>query len=60
MAHATPKNSEGEACAQEVLARELVDCMGRDSAIHICKVNGWMGVLEYLTPGDQKPASSDK
>ena len=33
---------------QITLARELLACLGRDSAIHACKVNGWAGVLDVL------------
>lgn len=34
--------------AQEELAESLLRCMGRDSAIHVCKMNGWAGVLDIL------------
>jgi hypothetical protein len=30
------------------LAASLVDCLGRDSAIHVCKLNGWQGVLDVI------------
>lgn len=33
---------------QRGLADSLVECMGRDSAIHVCQVNGWDGVLKLL------------
>ena len=33
---------------QERLAASLVDCLGRDSAIHVCKLNGWQGVLDVI------------
>ena len=45
--------------AQVCLARNLVDCMGRESAIHVCKVNGWIGVLEVLTEQQRSSAGED-
>ncbi len=33
---------------QERLAASLIDCLGRDSAIHVCKLNGWRGVLDVI------------
>ena len=30
------------------LAHELVACLGREGAIHVCKVNGWQGILDLL------------
>lgn len=53
-----PQPAANENC-QTNLARELVACLGRDSAIHACKVNGWAGVLEALLaepPGDTADA----
>ena len=33
---------------QQRLAQQLVDCLGRESAIHVCQVNGWDGILEVI------------
>ena len=44
--------------AQEELAESLLRCMGRDSAIHVCKMNGWAGVLNVLL-GDSVTAALD-
>ena len=33
---------------QQRLAQQLVACLGRDSALHVCKVNGWAGVLDAI------------
>jgi len=33
---------------QQRLAQQLIACLGRDSAIHVCKVNGWAGILEAI------------
>lgn len=38
---ATPNNLQQ-------LAHELVACLGRDSAIHVCKINGWQGILDAI------------
>ena len=37
---------------QQRLAQQLVACLGRDSAIHVCKVNGWVGILEVILRED--------
>jgi len=37
---------------QQRLAKQLVACLGRDSAIHVCKVNGWAGILEVILSND--------
>ena len=37
---------------QQRLAQQLVACLGRDSAIHVCKVNGWVGILEVILRQD--------
>ncbi len=34
--------------SQQQLAQELVACLGRDGAMHVCKVNGWQGILEVI------------
>ncbi len=34
--------------SRQQLAHELVDCLGREGAIHVCKVNGWQGILDLL------------
>ena len=33
---------------QQRLAEQLIACLGRDSAIHVCKVNGWAGILDAI------------
>lgn len=33
---------------QSELARSLLDCLGRDGAIHACQANGWDGILDFL------------
>ena len=47
-AHAAeaPNNS------QQQLAFQLVECLGRDGAIHVCKVNGWNGILDAIVAGE--------
>ena len=37
---------------QQKLAQQLLACLGRDSAIHVCKVNGWVGILEVILRED--------
>ena len=37
---------------QQRLAQQLLACLGRDSAIHVCKVNGWVGILEVILRED--------
>ena len=44
---------------QQRLARQLIACLGRESAIHVCQVNGWEGILEVILSedtGDAEPA----
>ena len=45
--------------APEELAESLVRCMGRDSAIHVCKLNGWAGVLDVILDEDGGHDSGD-
>jgi hypothetical protein len=45
---------------QEELAESLVRCMGRDSAIHVCRINGWAGVLTILLDGGPAPKTGDR
>jgi hypothetical protein len=33
---------------QARLAMSLAESLGRESAIHVCRANGWDGVLDYL------------
>jgi hypothetical protein len=40
---------------QQRLAQQLVDCLGRDSAIHVCRVNGWAGILDVILEADNGP-----
>lgn len=42
---------------QQQLANELVACLGLDGAIHVCKVNGWAGVLELIQ--SQHPGAAE-
>ena len=37
-----------EGTQQQRLAQQLIACLGRDSALHVCKVNGWAGVLDAI------------
>jgi hypothetical protein len=37
---------------QQRLAQQLIACLGRDSAIHVCKVNSWVGILEVILRED--------
>jgi hypothetical protein len=37
---------------QQRLAQQLIACLGRDSAIHVCKVNGWAGILDVILSAD--------
>jgi hypothetical protein len=37
---------------QEQLARNLVNCLGREGAIHACQANAWDGVLQVLRQRD--------
>lgn len=41
---------------QQRLAQQLVACLGRDSAIHVCRVNGWAGILEAILGADEGAA----
>lgn len=43
---------------QQRLAQQLIACLGRESAIHVCKVNGWAGVLEAIM-GDDGAAAAE-
>ena len=47
---AQPSNAPQETAdaEQRGLADSLIECMGRESAIHVCQVNGWDGVLKLL------------
>ena len=39
---------------QAKLAMSLIDSLGRDGAIHVCRANGWDGVLDYLLGPDRE------
>ena len=43
---------------QQRLARQLVACLGRESAIHVCQVNGWDGILEAILSADAENAEA--
>ena len=47
-----PDSASGNANSQDELASSLVKCMGRESAIHVCKLNGWTGVLHAIEAED--------
>ncbi len=45
----TVRRQNGEpADEQQRLAGALVDCLGRDGAIHACQANAWDGVLDFV------------
>lgn len=39
---------------QAKLAISLIDSLGRDGTIHVCRANGWDGVLDYLLGPDRE------
>jgi hypothetical protein len=39
---------------QANLAMSLIDSLGRDGAIHVCRANGWDGVLAHLLGPDRQ------
>ncbi len=39
---------EAPMSAQQTLAADLVRCMGCESALNVCRTNGWAGVLEII------------
>ena len=41
--------------SQRQLAHELVACLGRDGAIHVCKVNCWRGILDAIEAEEAPP-----
>ena len=43
---------------QQQLAEQLIACLGRDSAIHVCQVNGWDGILEAILRQNAEPAEA--
>ena len=43
---------------QQKLAQQLIACLGRDSAIHVCKVNGWAGILDAILSEDPEDAEA--
>jgi len=51
--------AESSRSAPEELAESLIRCMGRDSAIHVCKLNGWAGVLDVILDEDGSPDKAD-
>jgi hypothetical protein len=40
------------------LARQLIACLGRESAIHVCKVNGWAGIHDAVLCEDAEAAAA--
>ncbi len=43
---------------QQKLALQLIACLGRDSAVHVCKVNGWAGILDAILREDPEAAEA--
>jgi hypothetical protein len=43
---------------QQRLARQLIACLGRESAIHVCKVNGWAGIHDAVLCEDAEAAAA--
>jgi hypothetical protein len=39
---------------QARLAMSLIDSLGREGAIHVCRANGWDGVLDHLLGPDRE------
>ena len=39
---------------QRELAESLIRCMGVEPAVHVCRANGWSGVLEKVLPHANK------
>ncbi len=52
MVATTPNSGWDDFAPQEELADSLVQCMGRESAIHVCLINGWKGVLDIIQRRD--------
>lgn len=49
------KSETGSPSCHEALALSLINCMGRESAIHVCRINGWDGVLEVIQENMPEP-----
>ena len=45
--------TEASRNAPEELADSLLRCMGRESAINVCKLNSWAGVLDMILKEDE-------
>ena len=43
-----------EGTQQQRLALQLIACLGRDSALHVCRVNGWAGILDAILKADDE------
>lgn len=52
------KPADGVPACHEALAVSLINCMGRESAIHVCRINGWAGVLEVIQETTPEPLKS--
>ncbi len=52
MATSNAHAAEAPNNSQQKLASQLVECLGRDDAIHVCKVNGWNGILDAIVAGE--------
>jgi hypothetical protein len=52
MATSNAHAAEAPNNSQQKLASQLVECLGRDGAIHVCKVNGWNGILDAIEAGE--------
>ena len=52
MATSNAHAAEAPNNSQHQLASQLVECLGRDGAIHVCRVNGWNGILDAIVAGE--------
>ena len=52
MATSNARTAEAPNNSQQRLASQLVECLGRDGAMHVCKVNGWNGILDAIVAGE--------
>jgi hypothetical protein len=52
MATSNAHAAEAPYNCQQKLASQLVECLGHDGAIHVCKVNGWNGILDAIVAAE--------
>lgn len=48
MTAGSEEGGHGPGNSRRQLAQELVACLGREGAIHVCRCNGWEGILMLL------------